>query len=173
MRVRRPWLVVVMLLVPAVAGAHGHKADFYAAASRTTGSSLWGPQTTLSITSPIPTSLDMSILGDFSAHVGEENSVDMTRLAFMIGTRWTASIRGNDKHLGYGQVLGGGVHDHVGGTDATHRALAFGAGYEFDPEGEDSAFAVRFQIEYVKVFGGGEDFPRTSVGIVYRVRRNP
>jgi hypothetical protein len=173
MRVRRPWFLAVFLLIPTAAQAHGHRADFYAAVSVAKGSTLWGTQQTLGLTSPRPRSHDMSIVGDLGVYKGTDSDLDVTRITFMGGVRWWGPGTAGYKHRAYGQILAGGVHDHRGEEDATDPALAFGIGYEFNPHGEerDSGLAARAQIDYVKVFQDGESFPRFSAGIVYRLGR--
>ena len=168
MSARRLWLAMVILLVPVAADAHLHKADLYAGGSLARGSTLGGIQETISIT--LPNLSPLSILGDLSFHFGSREDEDVSRFAFMTGLRWMLAVRGDNRHLAYGQFLVGGVHDQVGMlATTTEPAVALGGGYEFDPNGEESRFAARFQIEYV--VSGGEDFPRASAGIVYRFRR--
>jgi hypothetical protein len=169
MRIRGAWLAGALLLAPGAALGHDHKADFFAGASFARGSELWGIHETLAIA--LPDARELSILGDLSIHKGEHEGDDATRIAFMGGIRWTMPATRSHSHLAFGQILAGGAHDHFGAADRTDPSIAIGAGYEFDPDGDDSALAARVQIEYVYVFSGGDGFPRVSGGIVYRVRR--
>ena len=166
MRVRRLWLALVICLIPNAAGAHLHKADLYAGAGLSRGSTLGGVQQTIAITFPALTKL--SILGDFSVYLGSREDSEVTRLAFMTGFRFTHPL--TSTHLTFAQFLTGGLRDQVGATESTDPAVAFGAGYEWNPEGEESSFAARFQIEYV--VSSGADFPRASAGLVYRFRKS-
>lgn len=51
MCVRRPWLVVVVLLIAPAAHADDHRADFFGAFSAAKGSTLLGGHVTLGLTS--------------------------------------------------------------------------------------------------------------------------
>ena len=165
----RPWIVVMVLLVPVAARANDHRADFCAAMSAARGSALWGTQLTLGLTSPKPSSQDLSILGDLSIHVGTHNTLTTTRVGFMGGVRWWAPGTKGHKHRAFGQVLFGGVREHAGAQSDADIALAPGVGYEFHPRGAEvhSGLAGRVQIDYV--FRSGAGFPRFSAGIVYRL----
>jgi acyl dehydratase len=114
---------------------------------------------------------ELSVLGDLSIHVGSDNGNNVTRIGFMSGVRYTAPWTPGHTHRVFGQVLAGGVRNHVGASD-TDPAVAVGVGYEVRENAlSESGFAGRVQIEYVKVFSGGESFPRFSAGVAYRIGR--
>ena len=173
MRIRRHSLVAaVLLLIPTVARAHDHTADFFAGLSFAHASSLWGIHQSLAITSDVPSNRDLSFVGDFSFDVGEHDGQDLTRAAFMGGARYTVTGERLLKHLISAHLLVGGVRD-AGAQADNDWALAVGGGWEYLPGGDQSAggFGFRVQADYVKNLSGGDSFSRYSAGVVYRVRR--
>jgi hypothetical protein len=176
MRVRRPWLFLLVLLVPGIARADDHKADVMAALSYGNGSTTWGPHVSAACVLPV---LDrrLSVLGDMSSHFGSDDGNDADRVAMMGGFRFTATKPGTySEHQPFGHVLLGAVHSHEGGED-TDFAVAFGGGYEFVPNraakssgatpGHEGV-AFRVQLDYL----AGAGFFRFSGGVVYRFKRD-
>jgi hypothetical protein len=169
MRVQRPWLFLLVLLVPAIALADDHKADVAGAVSYGNGSTTWGPHVMAACSLPF---LDhnLSVLGDFSAHFGSDDGSDADRVSLMGGVRYTfAKAKSYPKHVPFGHVLLGTVHSHEGGED-TDFAVAFGGGYEFVPyrsaNPRQEGVAFRVQADYL----AGAGFFRFSGGVVYRFK---
>ena len=167
MRFRRlPIVVVVLLLVPTVARAHDHTADFFSAFCYAYDSNLFGVQQALSVTSPKPGNKDLSIVFDTSVHMGKHEGDSRTRVLIMGGVRYTLTqLLDPDRHLVTAHFLAGGMRDG-GAVTTADPAVAFGGGYEYLKNGTATGLGFRFQFDYV--VSGGQDFPRFSGGIVYR-----
>jgi hypothetical protein len=171
MRVQRPAPVVVaLLLLPTVAHAHDHTADFFGGISFANASTLWGLHQSLAITSPSPANHDLSFIGDFTVHFGSHDDRDLTRVTFLGGIRYAPTGMRYFKNVVSFHLLAGGVHDGAA-EGSTEPALALGAGYEFLPKGDKSAsgWAIRLQGDYV-IVNDRESFPRFSAGVVYRIK---
>jgi hypothetical protein len=176
MRVRRPCLVLLTLLIPVAASADDHFADLYGGVSFAHGSVLIGPQVTFARTVKTPLDKLISVVADFSTQTGSEDDLDQKRLGFMGGVRFTFPPSHHSKHVPFVQTLVGGVNTDdetaVPTEDGTDVAFALGFGYEFvpnrDSRTEEAAWAVRVQAERVFVNSVG-DFWRFSSGVVFRL----
>jgi hypothetical protein len=173
MRVQRPWLslLVLLVLVPGTARADDHKADVAAALSYGNGSTTWGPHVVAACSLPF-FDYNLSAVGDISAHFGSDEGSDADRVTLMGGVRYTVARPGShSKHVPFGHVLLGAVHSHEGGED-TDFAVAFGGGYEFVPyrseKPRQEGVAFRVQLDYL----AGAGFFRFSGGVVYRFKRD-
>ncbi len=168
MRIRRPWLVVVVLLLtPAAASADDHTADFFGAFAFAHASKLWGIHTSLAIALPEVVHQDLSLVADLTLHIGTHDEQDVTRVTYMGGIRYTPTGMRHPRHQVFGQVLGGGVHD--GGPATSNKwALAVGGGYEYLFREKSRGWGVRGEVDRVFV-RDREDFLRVSAGIVYRI----
>lgn len=174
MRIRRPWLVLVLLLVPTIARAHNHFADVCFGVSDAHESMLVGPFVTVSKT--FETSTDsklrnLSLIGDLSTHWGSHDDLDVRRVFFMGGLRYTFAGDQHQKHLPFVEVLLGGVHnkddDGNGNSEGdADPALAIGAGYEHVMSGSPYGWGIRVQGGYI--VRPGDVTPRISVGLVKR-----
>ena len=171
MRLHRPVVLAVVLsvLLPSAARAHDHTADFCGAFSFASASKLFGLHETLAFTTPALDE-DLAIVTDLSIHIGEHDDEDLTRLTFLGGIRYTPTGMRKFNNVVHFHLLVGGVHD--GAAEGSNEpALAFGAGYEFlaQRNAYPGGWAFRVQGDYV--VSGGEDFPRFSAGIVYRMKK--
>jgi hypothetical protein len=171
MRVRRLWLVVVVLLIPTAGRAHDHKADFFGAFSLAKGSTSKGAHEVLAVSLPM-LDHDLSVLFDSSFHVGSENGQRLTRIGYMIGARYTFPGQ-PDVHKNRFSVHGlvGGVRSHADAQVDNDPAIAVGGGWEFVLRGDKAAagWAYRLQADYV--FRSDDDFLRLSGGIAYLFKR--
>jgi hypothetical protein len=171
MRARRlSIVVVVLLLVPTVARAHDHTADFFAGFCYAYDSNLFGVQQAMAITLPKqrPGAKRVSVVFDTSAHMGEHKGEDRTRVLILGGVRYTLTqLIDPHRHLLTAHFLAGGLRD--GGMTRTSGdfATAFGGGYEYLQQRDDPR-GLGFRLQFDYVVSGGADFPRISGGIVYR-----
>src|SRR5688572_2186474 len=112
MRIGRPWLVVVvLLLMPTTARAHDHTADFYWGLCYANASSLFGPHVSVAMTVPNVLERDLSVVGDVAAYMGTHDDLDLTRVTFMGGIRYTPTGMRLLRHVGGFHFLVGGVRD--------------------------------------------------------------
>lgn len=174
MDIRRSWLLlVVMLLNPVAARAHGHTADAFLGYSFLDGSSLSGFRETFCVSVPWTTSTGVkhvSVVGDLGVRAGSHDNKDILQNAFMGGIRWQVAKSPDDQNLLFGQFLVGGVHSRGSAVRATDKAFGFSGGYEYDLRTEDG-WAVRGQFDYLR--SGGDNFAGFSAGIVYRFKHKP
>jgi hypothetical protein len=179
MGIRRPWLVLLVLLTPAGARAGHHKFDTFVAPSY-----LVGKGSTIELggwhVSGAATLAEehawLSLVGDLSVHfVGLDDRTQrgVTQFSFMAGPRFTVK-NSHPLRMLFGHVmLLGAVHrslgSQLGGTSAG--AVAIGVGYEFAP-GEkkgDETWGTRLQIDYVRpVSSDLRHGWRFSLGATYR-----
>jgi hypothetical protein len=165
MRPRLAWLVVVALILPARAYAHGHTWDGSGGPITTGGSTLYGFRGTLGITLP-PVNHDWSALADFTNTFGNHDDKDVTQLSYMGGAR--RFLNGNgERHLFSLHIVGGVVHRHEGETTTLKWATSFGGAYELIPRGVPYGWATRFQLDRTAV-QDQKDFYQFSVSIVKR-----
>ena len=170
MGIRRPCLLLVTLLVPAVAHAHDHFADVYGAPSHQNSSKLVGFHVTFSKTIPEPAGATtavrrLSFLGDFSPHWSVDSS-DKWRINLAAGVRYTFAKNPDQKHLTFVHVLMGLSHVNTAGVGDTDPVVGFGGGYEYVFRDSPAGMGVRGQLDYI--VRGGEVSPRVSLGIVLR-----
>jgi hypothetical protein len=181
MSVRRPWLLLVVLLIPAVAHAGHHKFDVFVALSGLTasGSDVELGGWHFSGAAVVEKHRWLSFAGDISVHfLGRDKtdrSVDPTQVTFMAGPRATVKddheLEGLFAHL----MVFGAVHrtgvSQVGSTTAG--AFAVGAGID-RPVGDDKTWAFRLQADYIRPCRNrdldGWGGVRLSVGATYRFR---
>ena len=174
---RRFCLLVLVLLIPASARAHFHKADAYAAVSVASGSTLVGLHATLGVPVPAgpetgqPVKADirirnLSVVGDVSVHWGSD---DVTQVNFLGGLRHTFSSSTDQRSLPFVHVLLGGVRTSRAGASDTDPAVAFGAGFEHMLGDVDSGWGFRAQLDYI--VRPGDVAPRFSAGVVKRFPR--
>lgn len=172
MRVGRPCLTLIALLIPASLCADDHRADRFGGLSYGRGSRLLGVHFTDAVTFPRMADYNVSFLGDVSVLFGSESGSDVTRLTYAGGIRWTIAEdpKQQPKFLPFVQGFFGGVYNHALTRD-NDVALGLGAGFDYVPDrgGDRQAWAIRVQADYF--ITGGEDFPRVSAGLVYRFPR--
>ena len=160
MRFGRVLIAIGVWLVPTVAFADGHRAGLFAGYARAAGSSLNGVIFGGEIA---PAKLHgISFKSDISFTGGEHNGQDVTRIA------WSAGVGAGGKispklavniHTSAGSVFNDGGKDFI-----------FVAGFAVDWLLKDY-FAVRAQLDQLVRSDGAEDFPRLSIGGVYRFPR--
>jgi hypothetical protein len=172
MRTRLSCLVLGFLLIPSLARADGHWADFYAAfVGGGGGSNVYGIHSAFAATSPGGPSHYLSfVLTDVSIQSGSHDGSDVTQITFLWGPRVTFSKPDHKLKPSVHVLLGGVTTDGV--ADGTTFATAFGGGVEYLPNPTDKdrkkGFGVRAQIDRVVRSGDREDFWRISGGVFYR-----
>lgn len=176
MRIRRLWIVLGIVLVPAAAFADDHKA-FFGGLSLVNDSTLTGFR--LSFTGK-PKDGNLHLVGDFSTQSGTHEGFDVRRTTFMGGVRLDVIRRTqalmtgqqateHPKHLVAVHALVGGVRDSSGDDAVTDGALAVGASYDFVARrfASGAAVGIQVQADYITRLGDADAFPRFSVGGVY------
>jgi len=174
MRIRRPWLPVVVILLgdPRAASAHGHTADAFAAYSFLRGSSLQGFHESLAVSLPRSNPADVkhvSLVGDLGIRAGSHDGNDIDQNTFLGGIRWQFARTPDDKQVWFVQGLGGAAHSHGDTVRETDFALGLNGGYEYDLR--TKGWAVRGQVDYIRT--GGDNFVGFSAGFVYRYKQQP
>jgi len=176
MRVRLACLVLGALLVPILAQADGHSADFAAAYSASSGgSTLHGIQTTFAKSlGPLgPCALGATLV-DVGFQIGEHEGRDLTHVFYMAGPRVTCKNSDEGRHLVHAQFLAGGAHSNDGRAGPNDGALSLGVAYEFAAGGPSGrtrhkGLGGRAQVERIWRKGDGrEAVTRFSVAAVYR-----
>lgn len=179
MRIRRSWLVlVVLLLAPAEARADDHTMDFSGGPSGKWGSNLFGFHGTFTLTSlsPLEARKNFSLVPiDFSVHWGdddedEDNDNDEKHITFMGGVRYTFTWKDLQGGMPYMQILAGGIHTKINDVGDLEPALAIGAGWEniFGRVDQYTGkWGVRVQGDYI--VHAGQINPRLTVGVVRRI----
>jgi hypothetical protein len=170
MAIRRWWLVLVILLIPAAVQAHDHFADASGGPSYQSGSTLFGFYATFSktVTDPATATIKVkrvSFLGDFSAHWSTDDS-DTWRINFAGGVRYTFAQKHEQKTLPFVHVLLGGSHVNIAVVGDTDPVLTFGTGVEYVFGDSTAGLGLRSQVDYI--VRQGEVSPRISVGVVKR-----
>lgn len=145
MRHLHAWLIVIALLFPSAAQAHGHVWDFAFGPAWAEGSSLWGGHVSIGLTNKVPANKNLSWLIDLTNLKDRESSQDTTQLAYYVGPRYSV---GENHHTAmvHGQL--GIVDKHQGATGTTQFAMKIGAAYEWVPKGNLGGLALRVQAEH-------------------------
>ncbi len=168
MRSRRPWLILVFVLVPTVARANDHVADLLFAASLGGGSVLRGGRAAITWTMPKPTTRDVALFLDLSVLDGEHDDNDVTKVGYLFGIRWTPAGE-NQKHLPTFHALVGDMKHNSGPEKGNHWAFAFGGGYEIVPVATRTVSEWAFRTDAdVIVVNDASSFVRASAGVVWR-----
>jgi len=107
----------------------------------------------------------LALLGDLGHHWGDHEGAKFTQTSVAGGLRLTFGRYWGEPFV---HALGGALQSHTAGVIDTNGLLGAGAG--FDVVFRDK-FVARFQVDYFKVFsaGGGDTYPRISLGFVYRL----
>lgn len=172
MRIRLWCLVLIVVLVPALARADDHWADYYAAFSGGDGASkLFGFHQALAVTSPGAPSHYLSfVVTDVSIQKGSHDGSGVSQATFLWGGRVTLSKPGHRVKPSLHGLLG--VVSTDGVADGASFAGAIGGGLEYLPHPQDpdrkKGFGIRGQVDRVFRNGAGDDFWRFSGGIFYR-----
>jgi hypothetical protein len=184
----RPWLVLVVALVPAAASADNHFADMSLAGSAAGQSVLGGVQGTVAFLlgykkpdfAAPPKPHQWSILVDGTAHfVGTHEGEEVKQFSYAAGVRRTLNKphRLNKHYLPFAHALFGGLHGDRGELKGTRAAFVLGGGVDYltrrraQPDPGYTVLGARAQMEWVfPVSGDSHDvFPRFSVGVVVRL----
>jgi hypothetical protein len=170
MRFKRIAAVIVGIVFGStVVGADGHRAGLFAAYSKASGSTLHGLHVAFDGTvKKAPEKFKfVTLMGDFSAHWGDPNGEDVTRVTYMGGfhsSHALAETGAGRQHVIGAHWLAGGVS---GDGDASP-VTAVGAAYDFVFRPERPGLVIR--VQYDRVFRGGDPvgFDRISIGGVWR-----
>lgn len=165
MRIRRFRIflgILVVLLIPTVASADGHRAGLGGGPSYGNGSSFWGFHVTGDWSPGSPAQKYLSLVGDFSALFNKDGDIT----TFMAGPSASYALLHDTKRLILSShALFGGAQ----GTTDIIKAGAVGFGVEFVPRPKDTR-EVAFRMRYDRVIRGADehDLHRVSVGVIYR-----
>ena len=174
MSLKRSALVLAFLSCTLTAAADTHKIDGEAAIAYAELSDVFGFKTSFARTLAAEGKLhSWAIEGQFTGHfLGDDDS----EIGAFLGLRrsWgTARYqdaemeREESKQMIFVHALGGVTHrTDAFGVATDDPALALGAGYDV-MFGESYRTGVRLTFDWV--VAGGNDFPRASIGLVYRV----
>ena len=163
MPLRRLWIVLGFLLLPAVASADGHRAGLFGGGSYLRGSSLWGVHAS-GDWAPF-TYRKFIFIGDLSVHSGTHDGADVTIKTFMGGGGW-AFPKGD--HVVTLHGLGGGVRG--GGS---RKVGAVGGSYAFVAHRLAAGWqkGIGVQVDRILI-KEADDFWRVSAGVVIRYKPN-
>jgi hypothetical protein len=179
----RPWLVLVVALVPAAVSADNHFADVAANGSFTQGSTLWGAQVTVSkllgrahVSSAPYKPLRWAAVLDLNKDWGTHQREDVSQFGYAAGLRLTLAERHNFRFLPFAHTLVGGNHNSGSTLVRDHASFVFGGGLDVltNPRrrhADDTVFVLAFRLQgdWTEPFGVDADgYPRVSVGIVFR-----
>jgi hypothetical protein len=172
MRIRRPWLAVLILLSPSAAHAHDHFADACVAAAASFSNPVIGFHVTFAKTVP---ELDakfkeevkrVSFVGDFSWQGWDPGDGEDKDVNFLTGVRYMFVASHAQKKIPFVQVLVGGTHVKTNGVGDTDPAVAVGAGFEYILKDSPKGWGIRVQADYI--VRPGDVSPRLSAGIAKR-----
>lgn len=167
MRHLQALLVLIALLFPSAAQAHGHRWDFSLAPSSADGSRLWGGRVSFGITNKVPANEDLSWLIDLTNLKDRDSSQDITLMAYFGGLRY--AVVPTSKHLLMLHGLVGAIDKHQGATGRTDFAMMLGAAYEWVPRGLEAGWALRVQADHSFVPEKSvKGYTQFSVGVVKR-----
>src|SRR5262245_43266314 len=182
MRVRLSCLVLGALLVPILAYADNHNADYYGGLSFGNGGSILvgfdqafaKARVTGSPCKPGYT------FADIGAHFGEHEGQDVTQFFYLTGPRCTFTKRDGSRNLVHAQFLFGGVHSNDGQAGPNDGAVAVGVAFDRvladhpTPQTRFPGLGIRVQFNQIWRIGDDrESISRLSVGLLYRFPRNP
>ena len=163
MRIRPLWAALAILLVPAIAGADGHRAGFFAGYSAARGSVLQGAHFNADYAGNNPNAKIWAGVVDYSVHDGK---------GFQRHT-FTGGVSGSRR---FGQVVVGAqaLGGRVWGDGSADWAGIFGGAVErvvWSPTtaaGKRLEIAPKVQTDWIVRSGKAESFWRVSTGIVVR-----
>lgn len=172
----RPWLALLVLLIPVTAHADGHTASaFFGYSYLHNGINGFNFNVDFTLESVHKAgSPNWTVVGDYSRHSGSPDGRDVTQQTFLGGLRYTFAGGGHPKVVPFAQLLGGGLHISEDNTGDADPALIAGIGFDFLPLRDDKSQAewgIRVQADYI--VRGGVVSPRISVGGVKRFKRGP
>jgi hypothetical protein len=170
MRNRHAWLVVVALMLPSRAYAHGHTWDGSGGPIVTGGGSvLAGVYFGLGVTLQNMVDNDLALVGDVANLKGKHDDEELTQLSYTGGLRWAVNGRNADnrKHIVIVHALMGIMNRHLGADDKTHFTSTLGGAYEFTPRAAPQGWGVRVQVDR-QFTNDIKDTWRFSTGFVRR-----
>lgn len=174
MRVRVACFVLGVLLIPTLARADSHIADFYSGFSGGGGgSTLLGFHQSFAKAWAEPPWCKLSAVGDVSVQFGSHNGRDVTQVVYSGGPRCTFA-KHDWRNLLQAQLLVGGVYTNDGVAEPNDKALVLGVTYDralTKASTRDTPFkGWGVRVEADRVFNGGdrESVNRYSVGLIYR-----
>ncbi|HYN09062.1 MAG TPA: hypothetical protein VES67_16885 [Vicinamibacterales bacterium] len=167
---RRLWIVLAFLLVPAVANADGHRAGIFAGGSFMRASEIVGVHTSteLVLFKSLPRLL--VIPDDISIHRGQHESGRVTVTTVMWGGGWSLAPTDDTKHAPSVHLLIGGVQGM--GNDAD-LAMAVGGVYQL-VDRNVMGWEIGVQAQYDYFFfprTDAQNFHRVSGGLVFRKKK--
>jgi hypothetical protein len=174
MRVRRPWLLVFLLVFfPASVRADDHTASVYAGAAPIPGSLLIGPH--FVFTKPFENLLDgsLSAVVDLSLSYGTDNG-DGKRIIYGGGLGWSF-VKGHEHpklvNTIQGLITGVNRDDAPGSRNEFAGVVGYQLEYMPNRPTSEEGWGIRGQVD--RVFqNDDEDYWRFSGGVVYRWKRN-
>lgn len=174
MSLKRPALVAAFLSCTLTAAADTHKIDGSAALSYANLSDVFGFQTSFARTLGTEGALhSLAVEGQFTGHfLGDDDS----EIGAFLGLRRSWGFdrkedaelkRLESRRMLFVHALAGVTHrTDALGIAADDPAVALGAGYDV-MLGKGYRTGLRFTFDYV--VARGENYPRASIGLVYRV----
>ena len=166
---RRSWLLLGILLIPTAVRADDHRADIYAGFAGGGGASkLFGFSEAVAVA--IPKFKKVSFVpSDVSVEFGSHGDQGVTQVAYLVGARLTIAKPRLRSKVSF-HALGGNVYTNDGTPDKNNGAFALGAGWEWipTPTKPSKGLGFRVQADYIWRTGVRDDFPRFSVGAIYR-----
>ncbi|MET0551604.1 MAG: hypothetical protein ABW221_01105 [Vicinamibacteria bacterium] len=174
MSLKRPALALAFLSCTLTAAADTHKIDGEAAFSYVNLSNVFGFKTSFARTLGTEGPLHRwAVEGQFTGHfLGDDDS----EIGAFLGPRYSWGLaryrdaemeREESKRMLFVHALGGVTHrTDAFGASADDPALALGGGLDL-MLGDGYRTGVRLSFDYV--VARGENYPRASVGLVYRV----
>lgn len=180
MSIRRSWLVVALLALPYLASADSHKTEGYLGFSYANQSDLYGARLVIAKRfwgeeGSMHGVQRWNLVADAGFHAGQDAEREF---AGMAGGRFTFAPHRTKQGCGgealctdraaFVQALFGYTQTRKNGETTKGSGFAIGAGYDWLLWAGHSC-GPRLQADWVlPVSGGGEDYPRVTLGIVVR-----
>ena len=169
MRIRRLWVALAILSVPAVASADGHRAGIFSAYSAAKGSVLQGAHFNVDYAGNDPNAKVFAAMVDYSVHDGKGFKRHTFSGGLSVSRRFTHP-RFKEFVVG-GQALAG----RVWGDGSADWAGTFGGSLErvvwvpTTASGKPVEIAPKVQTDWIVRSGQAKSFWRVSTGIVVRI----
>jgi len=175
MRLRVAGIVLGALVIPVLAHADSHIADYYAAYSAGGGgSTLQGFRQAWTKGWDKPKACKLGATGDVSVQFGSHaDGTDVTQVIYTGGPRCTLA-KHDSKTLVHVQGLLGGVYTNDGTGAPNDTVFVLGAAIDqaltkkFTKMTPFTGWGVRFEADRVFNLGDRESVNRYSIGVIYR-----
>jgi hypothetical protein len=173
MLLRRLWIVLAFLLVPAVASADAHRAGFFVGGSYLKASTLAGFHVMGDIVPcKVPTESKckyVALVGDFGLYGGShDEDADFKIKTFMGGVSMKFASSPTSGQVGSVHALFGGAKGSGGDTEFVSTV---GGAYEYIfHRAEPKQCGFRFQMDGI-IPKEGDKFLRVSAGFIIRFRK--